>query len=321
MLLLLLLLLLQVPELLLVKKAVLAAFGCARTSAIVCDVGHSNCSVAAVQEGYLLQRLQQEIPLGCRQLLALTRQLLQQHHISITPGYAVIQQQQPGAAAHGDPAAAASGTQQQRQQQQQQADRMIAACPHGTKSFREVGEQHVLEVLLQLLGKCSTSSSSSSSNSCEGLKQADGTAAAAAAAAAAEPYVLPDGTQLPPAVCTAIETTVPEVFFSAALRQQHRSVLLPEAASSSSTAAAAAAGIVTAAQHQQQQQQQQEAAAATAGLLECISRCAEACKQSAKRDVLGALVLAGGGTQFPGFVRRLKAEVSSSSSSSSSRMQ
>ncbi|XP_026192984.1 actin-related protein 4 [Cyclospora cayetanensis] len=163
--------LLQAPEVLLVRKAALAAFGCARTSAVVCDMGHSNTSVAAVQEGFVLQRLQQEIPLGCMQLLSLTRHLLQQHHIPITPGYAVVQ---------------------------------VASCPHVTKSFQSFGEQHVLE----------------------------------------GPYILPDGTPLPPAVTAAIETAIPDALFCPSLR-----------------------------------------------------------------DVLGALVVAGGGSQFPGLVKKLKAEV------------
>ncbi|KAL8273363.1 hypothetical protein Esti_002695 [Eimeria stiedai] len=271
----------QASEVMLVRKAALAAFGCARTSGLVCDVGHSSSSVAAVQEGFLLQRMHQEVPLGGEHLIAVTRKLLQQHNIPITPGFAVITPQQ--------------------QQQQEQQQVLVAACPHVTKSFREFGEQHVLEVLLQLLGRCNSSSSSSSAAAAaESLKKAE--AAAAAAAAAGGPFVLPDGTHLPPAVTAALETTIPDLFFSSTLRQQHHAVLLPGAASSSSSPPAAAAAGVS-------PQQQQQPAAAPSGILECIDKCLGACQGAARRDVVGALVLAGGGSQFPGFVQRIKAEL------------
>ncbi|OEH75085.1 actin-like protein [Cyclospora cayetanensis] len=283
--------LLQAPEVLLVRKAALAAFGCARTSAVVCDMGHSNTSVAAVQEGFVLQRLQQEIPLGCMQLLSLTRHLLQQHHIPITPGYAVVQPQQSPAAAGAGAEAAAIGIYSQQPQQQ---ERQVASCPHVTKSFQSFGEQHVLEVLLQLLGRCSSASYSAGA-AAEALKRAEATAAAEG------PYILPDGTPLPPAVTAAIETAIPDALFCPSLRQKHCALLLPEAFSPSAVAACVTTGA--------QQQQQHLESAASVGVLECIRNCVEACQISARRDVLGALVVAGGGSQFPGLVKKLKAEV------------
>lgn len=79
----------QVPELLLSKKAALAAFACARTSAVVCDVGHTNSSVCAVHEGFVLQRAIQEVPFGFHNLLTFSERLLEQRGIPLTPGFAV----------------------------------------------------------------------------------------------------------------------------------------------------------------------------------------------------------------------------------------
>ncbi|KAL8455105.1 hypothetical protein Emag_001042 [Eimeria magna] len=299
---------LQASEVMLARKAALAAFGCARTSGVVCDVGHSSSSVAAVQEGFLLQRMHQEIPLGGEHLIAVTRRLLQQHNIPITPGFAVITPQQQQQQQQQQE----QQQQQQQQQEQQQQQVVVAACPHVTNSFREFGEQHVLEVVLQLLGRCNASSSSSSAAAAaESLKKAE--AAAAAAAAAAGPFVLPDGTHLPPAVTAALETTIPDLFFSAALRRQHHAVLLPGAASSSSSSSsstsAAAAAAPAGVSPPQQPAAAAAAAAATPGILECIEKCLAACQGAARRDVVGALVVAGGGSQFPGFVQRIKEEV------------
>ncbi|PHJ22531.1 actin-like protein alp3b [Cystoisospora suis] len=76
------------------KKAALACFGCARTSSIVVDIGHSNTSVCAVQEGYVLQRSVQEVLFGSYHLSSYARSVLldpvhNNNITSITPGYAV----------------------------------------------------------------------------------------------------------------------------------------------------------------------------------------------------------------------------------------
>lgn len=84
----------QVSHGFLCKKAALACFGCARTSSIVVDVGHSNTSVCAVEEGYVLQKSVQEVLFGSSHLTSYARSVLlspvnHNNISSITPGYAV----------------------------------------------------------------------------------------------------------------------------------------------------------------------------------------------------------------------------------------
>ncbi|CBZ56076.1 putative actin-like protein 3b [Neospora caninum Liverpool] len=81
---------LKVSRAFLCKKAALACFGCARTSGIVADVGHSNTSVCAVQEGFVLQKAVQEFPFAASHCAAFSRGVLQHHGVAVTPGFAVV---------------------------------------------------------------------------------------------------------------------------------------------------------------------------------------------------------------------------------------
>ncbi|KEP65695.1 UNVERIFIED_CONTAM: actin-like protein ALP3b [Hammondia hammondi] len=178
----------KVSRAFLCKKAALACFGCARTSGIVADVGHSNTSVCAVQEGFVVQRAIREFPFGACHCAAFTHGVLQQQGVSVTPGFAVVrsplatvtrkgEREERDRRRKGFSAERRRSAEEGRREEDARGSEttaeasslpgftrtidekhnevvQVAPCPHVAQSYRLWGEMHIVEVLAQVLGEC-----------------------------------------------------------------------------------------------------------------------------------------------------------------------
>ncbi|PFH38121.1 actin-like protein ALP3b [Besnoitia besnoiti] len=375
---------LKVSRAFLCKKAALACFGCARTSSIVADIGHSNTSVCAVQEGFVLQKSIQEFSFGGAHCAAFARSVLGVHGVPLTPGFAVTRaplakapEKSPkkdkeergrrrsagaglgerrrssgegggdatpggrtkpdGEEAKGAPGKAGGADDEKAPppgftrfvDEKNREIVQIAPCPHVTSSYKDWGENHVLEVLTQVLGECRGRQAASalvgsvlaspSSPPLRGRSQKPSLRKGKSGASRGSPeasgdsaegerkreegeedssYVLPDGTTLTVGVADILRSAVPEALFSVPLRLHFFNAYSPAAGAkvgeTDGTVEKAARGVCE------------------VGLLDGIKKCIAACAgggAGARRDVTATIIPTGGGSLYSGFLDRFREEM------------